>query len=165
MKKATILTVLFVLVAGFTLPEVQAQTFQVGPRIGYDLAGDPEDLFLGIEGRAAVAVLPITLSGVFDFFLTDNNPDSFFQFSINGLYSLGSEGNDGLAPYVGVGVGINRISDNDFSDTSTGLNLIGGAHFRVGTLRPYFQGQLTLGEADLLTIGVGLPFNVGNDAN
>jgi hypothetical protein len=62
--------VLFVVLG---LHTAQAQTsIELGPRVGFDLAGDVEELFLGVDGRIGVASLPVLLNGTFDYYLVDN---------------------------------------------------------------------------------------------
>jgi hypothetical protein len=46
----------------------------------------------------------------------------------------------------------------NFSSSDTGINLVGGADFEVGTLQPFVQAQFTLGDLDRFGITGGLLF-------
>ncbi len=148
------------------LHEARAQ-IEIGPRIGFDLIGDVEEFFIGADGRLSLVALPVVLNGAFDIYLVEENLD-FWQFSFNALYEFGIA-NVAFSPYVGGGIGISRTSldfdlgdfGNDASDTDVGLNLIGGATFGFGNLKPFAQAQITFGDVDLFTIGGGLLFSIG----
>ncbi len=143
-------------------------TFELGPRIGYDVGGDIEETFLGVDARLSVLALPIDFQATFDYYFMERNA-TFWQLGLNALLGFGP----GLlfTPYIGAGLGIARASVDvdmgDFgafsvSDTDTGINLIGGARFGVGPIRPFVQVQVTvLGDVDLVTIAGGLLFKFG----
>ncbi|QXD14894.1 hypothetical protein GQ464_015970 [Rhodocaloribacter litoris] len=140
---------------------------ELGPRLGIDVGGDIEELFIGADARISVVTLPVLLNPVFDFYFTDD-PLTFWQLGLNVLYPLNAPTID---LYVGGGLGINRTSvDADFgdfrnssaSDTSVGVNLIGGTTFNAGALKPFAQAQISLGDVDLFTLAVGLLFSLGN---
>ncbi len=161
----------FVLVFGVCvvggLHEAQAQV-EIGPRLGFDLIGDVEEFFVGADARLDLAALPVILNGAFDIYLVGENLD-FWQLSFNAFYEFGLA-NVAFSPYVGGGIGISRTSrdfdlgdfGNGASDTDVGLNLIGGATFGFGSLKPFAQAQITFGDVDLLTIGGGLLFSIGD---
>ena len=169
MKKRLSFVLVFAvcLVGGMHEAQAQAQ-IEVGPHLGFDLAGDVEEFFIGVDGRVGVATLPVVLNGTFDFYFVEENLD-FWQLSFNALYEFGVA-NAAFDPYVGGGIGISRASldlggdlfGNDASDTDVGLNFIGGATFGFGNLKPFAQAQITFGDVDLLTIGGGLLFGIGN---
>ena len=160
----------FVLVFGVCLVgglhEARAQ-IEIGPRLGFDLTGDVEEFFIGVDARLDLPALPVVLNGAFDIYLVDENFD-FWQLSFNALYEFGIA-NVAFSPYVGLGLGLSRTSLDldlgdfgiDASDTDIGLNLIGGATFGFGSLKPFAQAQITFGDVDLLTIGGGLLFSIG----
>lgn len=167
MKKATT-CLLILLFAGLGVQEAKAQ-FQIGPRIGYDFS-DIEHLFIGAEGRFTPGSIPVILNPVFDIYLTDDNYN-FLQVSFNGLYEFG--GNNGsLQPYAGAGISITRVSIDveptpfngvDTSNTEVGVNLIGGATFSTGNLKPFAQLQVTVGDVDILSLAAGLLFTLGGN--
>lgn len=165
MKKWTALLLLFSLLVLGGLQETYAQTsIDIGPRLGFDIAGDVEEFFVGADARIGVGSLPVLLNGTFDFYFVDNY--DFWQFSANALYEFGVD-NQAFTPYAGAGIGISRYS-TDFgvggpeeSNSDVGLNVIGGAIFEVGSLRPFTQAQITFGDYDLFTICGGLLFTIG----
>ena len=169
MKK--LLTVVLVFGVYFVggLNEAKAQVqIELGPRLGFDLVGSIEEFFIGVDGRVDLAALPVALNGTVDIYLVGDNFD-FWQLSFNALYEFGIA-NVAFDPYVGGGIGISGWSrDDDFfgnfpsnGDSDVGLNLIGGATFGFGSLKPFAQAQITFGDVDLLTIGGGLLFSIGN---
>ena len=151
------------------LNEAQAQVqIEVGPRLGFDLVGSVEEFFIGVDGRVDLAALPVALNGTVDIYLVGDNFD-FWHLGIHALYEFGVA-TVAFDPYVGGGIGISRWSrDDDFfgnfpgdGDSDVGLNLIGGATFGFGNLKPFAQAQITFGDVDLFTIGGGLLFSIGN---
>lgn len=153
------------------LNEAQAQTvIEVGPRAGFDIGGDVEELFIGAEGRIGLESLPVLINPAFDYYFAEEDV-TIFQFSANALYKFGVD-NQAFTPYAGAGIGFTRVSvDTEFdevfgfdsSSTETGINLIGGAEFETGSLKPFVQAQITLGDIDLFTIGGGLLFPIGGN--
>lgn len=164
MKKLGLLTLLALFLTA--APAAQAQTtFEIGPRVGYEI-DDLEELFIGADVRIMVAGLPVVINPTFDYYLVDVG--SLLQLSGNALYTFGIN-NQVFTPYAGAGVGITRFSfddedipDNiDTSTTEFGLNVIGGATFSLGNLKPFAQAQLTFGDAELVTLGGGVLFSLG----
>lgn len=150
----------FALLLFFSSSAFGQARLEIGPRVGFDIAGDIEELFIGIDARAEVAALPIQLNGAFDFYLTEENVD-FFQLSLNALYTFGVD-NQMFTPYSGIGIAISRAQVGDFDDTDVGFNLIGGARFGFGTLRPFAQAQITFGDVDVVTVAGGILFRIGS---
>ena len=166
MRITTTIASLLLLFALVLAPATRAQTIiDVGPRVGIDVGGDIEEVFLGVDARATTS-LPVVLNGVFDYYLTDDNV-TFWQFSANALYPFPLDDSN-ILPYAGAGVGISRFSvdiDTPFgsfdpSSSDVGLNLIGGASFQAGSLQPFAQVQLSISDASLFTLGGGLLFTV-----
>lgn len=150
----TLLLLLFLIGAS----TAQAQTtFQIGPRVGYEI-DDLEELFIGADARIMVAGLPVVINPTFDYYLVDEG--TLFQLSGNALYTFGIN-NQVFTPYAGAGVGLTRFSYEDFDNTEVGLNVIGGAQFGFGNLRPFAQAQLTFGDVDIVTLGGGILFSLG----
>ena len=145
----------------------QIANLQVAPRIGYDIAGDVEEAFVGGEVRFGLGELPVLLNGVFDYYFAED-PLTFFQISANALYYFGID-NEMFTPYAGAGLSINRISVDidtggfgavDASSNEIGVNLIGGAVLEMPGLRPFAQLQYTTSDFDLGTITVGVLFGI-----
>ena len=167
MKKLTAFVLLFGVFVGFGLEQAQAQTrIEIGPRLGFDIAGDVEEFFIGFDSRFTIPDFPVILNGNFDYYFVDNF--DFWQLSANILYEFGVD-NQSFAPYAGAGLSITRASADiggglfgvDASSTDLGLNVVGGAIFGQSKLKPFAQAQLTFGDVDLFTIAGGLLFNVG----
>jgi hypothetical protein len=172
MQYATRIVALVVLLILLVSPgEAQAQAvIEIGPRAGYDVGGDVEELFIGAEGRIGLASLPVLINPAFDYYFAEENV-TIFQFSANALYEFGVD-NQAFTPYAGAGIGFTRFSIDtglddtfgfDTSTTETGINLIGGAKFETGNLQPFVQAQITFGDVDLFTVGGGLLFGIGGN--
>lgn len=152
--------------------------FDLGAHAGYNLGSEPFDgLFIGVDGRFALGLaFPIILApSISYFFLEDfegigtSVSQSFIEIDVNGLYEFGID-NQAFTPYVGAGLGIGRYSvdiDVGFggaglgSSTDVGLNLLGGAVFGAGPLRPYGQARFQLGGAELITLQGGILYRIG----
>ncbi|GIV58439.1 MAG: hypothetical protein KatS3mg042_1352 [Rhodothermaceae bacterium] len=168
MKRTTAFLLLTALVTCTGLLPARAQArIEIGPRLGVDAGGDIEEFFVGADARFHLIALPVVLNTTFDIYFVDG-PTDFWQLGLNVLYPLNAPA---LDIYVGGGLGINRLSADadlgdfgrfDASDTSVGLNLIGGLTFNAAPLKPFAQAQITLGDVDLFTLGGGLLFSLGN---
>lgn len=164
MRKSLILSTLFALLLLAAPQQADAQTsVEIGPRIGID-AGDIEELFIGAEGRIITDALPVVLSPAFDFYFVDSGVDgvdqSIFTIDFNALYEFGVD-NQAFTPYAGGGLGIVRASsDPGDSSTDAGLNIVGGARFETGNLKPFVQAKINVG-GDFTLFGVmgGLLFS------
>ena len=173
-----IASALFALALLIAPQRATAQTsIEVGPRIGIDF-GDIEEFFIGAEGRIVSDALPVVVSPAFDFYFVDTGVDgvdqSIFTVDINALYEFGVD-NQAFTPYAGGGLGIVRssvdvegtdipglgtIGGGSDSTTDVGLNLVGGARFETGTLKPFVQAKINVG-GDFTMFGVmgGLLFS------
>lgn len=166
MNSRLLATILFLVTVFSTVPTAGAQArIEASPRLGFDLVGDVEEFFVGLDARIRLVAAPVILNPAFDYYFTEGNLN-VYQFSANVLYPIRYPG---MRPYVGAGIGISRISlDRDGrrfgtferSDTDVGLNLIAGAVFRTGNMRPFVQGQITFGDLDLFTVAGGLLFRL-----
>jgi opacity protein-like surface antigen len=161
-KLATTLLVAFFFCIGVQTADAQIG-IRIGPRVGYDI-DQLNELFVGADVRLDVATLPVIINPAFDYYFVDGF--DLYQLSINALYTFGIN-NTAFTPYVGGGLGITRTSVDtgvdfiDGSNTDIGLNIVGGAEFGFGNLRPFVQAQLTLGDVDLTTIAGGVLFSLG----
>jgi opacity protein-like surface antigen len=168
----SIYTLIFVLAVALPIPS-NAQTsseseFKVGPRATLSL-GDISDAYggdiaVGADVRYQFADLPVQGNGAFDFYFADENI-TVFTIDVNAVYPL--EVGETLAPYVGAGLGYTNISvdvDTQFGSFSgdssdTGLNLVGGTEFVTGgSLTPFVQAQLTVGDLDRFGLAGGVLF-------
>lgn len=162
MRSVLLLTAALFLGLGLMLPApAQAQTdVRLGPRIGADF-GDLEEGFIGADVRIETAGIPFTINPTLDFYFVDQG--SFFSISGNGLYTFGIQ-NQVFDPYAGAGLGVYRRSVDDFSTTDLGLNFLFGAEFKVGSVRPFAEAQVTPifgdGGFNLFTLKGGILFGI-----
>jgi opacity protein-like surface antigen len=65
-----------------------------------------------------------------------------------------------MRPYLGAGLSFAHVSvdDTDISDTETGLALLGGLRFPMGTMSAFTEARITLHDADQLTLAFGFLF-------
>jgi opacity protein-like surface antigen len=157
--------------------------FKIGPRATIalgDLSDAGADFAIGADVRydlSANVDAPIQLAGSFDFYFAEDieAPDpqggtqelsqTIFAVDLNGHYMIPTEGT--FSPYAGVGLGIVRSSQDEVevdtpfgtqtfgggSNTDVGLNLVGGAEFETGSVRPFAQAQVSLG-GDFTRFGI-----------
>jgi hypothetical protein len=166
---APLITVALILAVAFPLT-AQAQTesssgFEIGPRVTIDV-GDIEEFALGGDVRYDLSQnveAPVQLSGAIDFYFADDaqvgNQEvdrSIYTVDLNAHYMFPTE--ETFSPYAGAGIGITGSEVGGTSSTDTGLNLVGGVEFDTGTLQPFVQGQITIGDFDRLGITGGLLF-------
>jgi opacity protein-like surface antigen len=155
-----------------SVPDAHAQvSIELGPRAGYDIGGDIDELFLGADARFGLADIPVDVGVTFDYYLMEENI-SLFQLSVNAYYDF-ALADAGFVPYAGAGIGISRMSfdygdefgewfgSSSASSSDTGINLLGGIRFPMGGFTPYAQAQFTIGDLDLLTLSGGLLIPLG----
>ena len=170
MKRFAVLTAvsLFLAVAFPLTAQAQMESesgFKIGPRATValsDLSDAGADFAIGGDVRYDLsegADAPIQLSGAFDFYFADDAEfgeeevsQTIFTVDLNAHYMIPTEAT--FSPYAGAGIGITTVSQDEIdtsfgtvggSETDTGLNLVAGAEFDTGGLRPFLQGQLTVG--------------------
>jgi hypothetical protein len=166
MKRFVTLTALVVAFAVAVPLTAQAQMesdsgFEIGPRVTIDV-GDIEEVALGADVRydlSANVNAPVQLNGAFDFYFAGDQGGAdvtIYTIDLNGHYMLPTEAT--FSPYVGGGLGITSSEVGNVSNTDTGINLVGGIEFDTGSLQPFVQGQITLGDFDRIGITGGLLF-------
>ena len=171
----TSLAVIIVGAATAAAPAVRADTgVQVGARSGIQLLDDDalrnkNALSVGAEARVSFELSPMIVALTFDHFFIEDR--TLFQVGANALYDL-PLGHSFLYPYLGAGVGLTRFAVPETPEMGTttdsngmrmGLNLVGGVRFDAVALpvvRPLAQVMATLGPIDLLTIVVGVLFEL-----
>jgi hypothetical protein len=154
------------------VPNAKAQvSFELGPRAGYDIGGDIDELFLGADARLGMIDIPVDVGVTFDYYLMEENV-SLYQLSVNAYYDF-ALADAGFIPYAGAGIGISRMSfdfgdefgewfgSSSASSSDTGINLLGGIRFPMGGFTPYAQAQFTIGDLDLLTLSGGILIPLG----
>ena len=142
---------------------------ELGPKLGFDVAGDVEEPFIGLDARFSTT-LPVIINPTFDYYFTEEN-FTLWQIALHALYEFGVA-NEMFTPYAGGGISLTRSSfdlpddpffdDIDASDSSVGLNGIAGAKFPVGGVDLFGQVQLTVGDVDMVALAVGALFSLGN---
>ena len=147
---------------------------EVGPRIGLDVK-DIEEAFIGAEARLSTPRLPVQINPTLDYYLISDGVNAngalvstvLFQLGANALYPF-SMGDSALSPYVGGGlslafISVSGVAIEDESASEIGLNLIAGSTFVVGNFKPFAQVQITVGDAEFLTLGAGVLFSIRGD--
>lgn len=159
-------TLIFVLAFGISAAHGQGIGVELGPKLGFDVAGDVEEPFIGVDARLTTS-LPVIINPVFDYYFAEENL-TIWHIGVNALYEFGID-NEMFTPYAGGGLGITRWSvdvdtgfgDFDSSDSSVGLNGVAGARFAVGNVNLFGQAQLTFGDIDVVALAVGALFALG----
>lgn len=150
---------LFIFALGIQRADAQA-TFEIGPKVGYEV--DRESAFLGADIRIGTPALPVKINPYFDYYFTEGDNLSLSQFGANALYEFGIA-NQTFTPYAGAGLAITRASYDrpDITETDAGLNLLFGARFGFGQVRPFAQAQVTVGSPDFVSLAGGVLFRLG----
>lgn len=161
-------TALFVVLL-LAVPAAHAQIgVELGPKLGFDVAGDIEEPFIGVDARLT-STLPVIINPTFEYYFTEGDL-TVWQIAANALYEFGID-NEMFTPYAGAGLSLTRWSidvdtgfgDFDASDSSVGLNGVAGARFGVGGVDLFGQAQLTFGDFDLVGLSVGALFGLGGN--
>lgn len=162
MKRLAILATALLITVSLPTEANGQSGIMIGPRIGVD-AGDVEEPFIGADVRIGLAGSPITLNPTFDYYFTDD-PLTFWSLSANALYRFGVN-NQAFTPYSGAGLGAYRTSiDGAGGSTDLGVNLLFGAEFFFGSVRPFLEAQYSPVFTDgsttsLFNVKGGLLFN------
>lgn len=179
MKMALRTCVLALLCIGLSVADAQAQLL-VGPRAGYDI--DVENAFIGAEARLSVDQLPIpiTINPYADYFLVNSDVDEVLDgvevdqrlvaIGANAIYEIGAGETTMFTPYAGAGVNVaySAVETTEGDETvearatDVGMNLVGGAYFGTGTLRPFAEARFTtFTERNLLSLSGGVLIRLG----
>lgn len=173
MRKPFVFIALFALFVLAAAPQAKAQAqIELGPRVGYDI-DQLEELSLGADLRISSFALPVQINGTFDYYLLGDEYGGLdvFRFTANGLYQFGID-NQYFTPYAGPGLSLTRLSIDDdgsfgninTSETELGLNLVGGAQFSIGTLKPFAQAEFVVGgDYEPVQITGGLLFTISGN--
>jgi len=135
-----------------------AQSIDLGPRFGVDV-DNVNEAFLGLDVRINAPVLPVTINPGFDVYFVSGGM-SFFTFDANVLLPFGID-NQLFTPYTGAGVVLTRTA-NGATETSAGVQVMAGAEFGFGNLRPFVQAKASFGASpDLASVSGGVLFRLG----
>lgn len=127
----------------------------VGANVGYDF--DLEEFFAGGQLRFAPATLPIVINPSLETYFQENV--TRLRLDLNGLYMFGVD-NVTFTPYAGGGLGV-EYANPDVGDSVTNamLNLIFGANFGMGQLRPFAEARIGVGDGTRAALRGGLLFS------
>lgn len=140
-----------------------------GAYIGGEIDQPDDWMVFGGDARLQINSWKIEINPRFTF--RDVEDGSVFQFDANVLknYDLARPGR--LRPFVGVGAAIRKTSfdddlfDEEFSDSSIGLNLVSGVRFAMSPgsgYEPFLHAQYTVldDQDDVFSIVVGVSFSL-----
>lgn len=167
-------TFLIILAAFVSLPaSAQLSNIGIGPRVGYDF--DWESLSIGVDARAGFGTLPVSFNVAADYFFLEDYEgfgadasQSLIKITANAIYEFGIA-NAVFTPYAGGGLAFSRYSVDvdtggfgsvDGSDTDIGLNIVGGAYFGAGSMRPFAQLYITTGGGTAVGLSGGVLFTI-----
>lgn len=135
--------------------EAQSDALHFGPRLGYNF--DAEEFSIGVHFLKpltdAISIYPSV-----DYFLVDGG--TLLGFNADLRYQVPADNLDWL--YVGAGLGITRWSYEGFSNTDTGVNLIGGFQPAGGSrIKPFAEARLSIGDGSSFAVFGGLHIPLG----
>lgn len=149
--KRTLLIALFSIALLGGLQSATAQN-SIGANVGYNF--EYEEWFLGGQFRFAPATLPVVINPSLETYFQDNA--TWLRFDLNGLYMFGVN-NMTFTPYAGGGLGIDYFNPElGDGDTNAMLNLVFGANFGMGQLRPFAEARVGIGDVTEAALRGGL---------
>ncbi len=132
----------------------QTGRLHLGPHVSYNI--DARDLGIGAQLSVPVA-RHLEFYPSFDYFFVDVG--SLIAINADLKYRLATESLNWL--YVGGGLNISRAAAGGVSSTDAGVNLLAGAESLRGTVHPFGEFRLTVGNGSTAQIAVGLNFTLG----
>jgi len=130
-------TLLLLALAGILAPAASAQGAFM-PYLGYNF--DTSSPTIGVAARFAPPLFPVAFQPGVEVTLDDGTN---IQADLNVVVPFGMGPVSPVSPWVGAGAAI-LIPDDDFGgDTSVAANLLAGAAFNAGFIKPFVQGRLT----------------------
>lgn len=150
--------VALVLLGGVSVAaEAQVGPMEFGPRVTYNF--DMEEFAIGVH-----LVKPLTSAisfyPSFDYYMVGDGL-TLWGFNADLTYQVPSESLQWL--YLGAGLGIFRSSGGGFSNTDTGLNLIGGFQPAGGArIKPFAEARFQIGGGESFSVVGGLKIPLGN---
>lgn len=136
--------------------EAQSGPLEFGPRVTYNF--DAEEFAIGAHFLKPLTEA-LSIYPSFDYYLVDG----FTLLGINAdiTYKVPGENLDWL--YVGAGLGLFRTSFEGFSNTDTGLNLIGGFQpASSARIKPFAEARFQIGGSESFSVVGGLKIPLGN---
>lgn len=131
--------------------KAQTNKMHLGPHITYNF--DVEKLGIGPQFSMPIA-RQLEFYPSLDFYFLDAG--SLIAFNADLKYRLTGESMNWL--YIGGGL---NLSGGGTSDTNAGVNLIAGAESLRGTVHPFGELRVTVGNGSTAQIAVGVNFTLG----
>lgn len=126
----------------------------VGARVGYNFRTEEAIL-------SANLTVPMTSRVEFYPSLDIYTPDHGTRMGFNGDVKVSFPMNPGPQFYVGGGVGVVNRTEDDFSDTDVGANLLMGLESRSGWIHPFAEGKVLLHDRSQFQLIGGLNLTIG----
>lgn len=140
----------------WSIPDARAQMqTDLGVHVGYN--AQISRPLIGVNALLSTPALPVQINPDFDFYFVQGV--TAMQLNANALYPFAID-HPTIMPYAGAGLGLYYVSVGEFSATELGLNLIGGAEFAVGNLKPFAQGRFTVGAGNAFSLTGGVRFSL-----
>jgi hypothetical protein len=123
---------------------------------------DDTDLGIGARANFGLPYTGVRVIASFDYFFPEVDGFDYFEINGNVAYSIPVL-TPGFSPYVGGGLNLARASVDagslgDVSDTELGFNLLGGASFGIGPIKPFAELRIELGGGEQFVIAGGINF-------
>jgi opacity protein-like surface antigen len=127
---------------GFMAPENLDGTMVVGGHLEFEQHGSRVHLVPGLMYWKSNNVSDLAA-----------NADLYYHFSPEGV----------ITPYVGAGLGLNFLSNERSSDSTTklGANLFGGLRIPAANLHYFFEGRYTASDLSQFALLAGVTFHTG----
>lgn len=139
--KRLLLTGLFSTALLLSAQTASAQN-SIGANVGYNF--DAEEVFIGGQLRFAPATLPVVINPSLETYFVEDA--TWLRFDLNALYMFGVD-NTTFTPYAGGGLGVDYVNPENFdSETDAKLNLVFGANFGMGQIRPFAEARVDIGD-------------------
>jgi hypothetical protein len=135
------------------------KTLSGGLQISY---GEDSDIGVGVRG---IYDLENVMSGMeaigsFDyFFWSEEGVDdlSYWEINLNAIYKIKLE-DSSIQPYTGAGLNYAHASAGGVSDSDVGLNILGGAVFGSGSIKPFLEVKIEAGGGEQFVVSGGVRF-------
>jgi hypothetical protein len=135
------------------------KTLSGGLQVSY---GEDSDLGIGVRGIYDLETLMYGMEaiGSFDyFFWSEEGVDdlSYWEINLNAIYKIELEGSS-VMPYTGAGLNYAHASVGEASESEVGINLLGGATFGTGSIKPFVEAKIELNGGEQFVVSAGVRF-------
>jgi hypothetical protein len=133
---------------------------------------DDADLGIGVRGTFPLpTTMPLEIIGSFDYFFPSTGVAGidvdYWELNANIVYVFPIPSTT-VAPYAGTGlnyahasVSVPELPGMSVSNSDVGLNILGGAKFKVGQVTPFGEFRVELGGGEEFVITGGVMMTVG----